>query len=176
VHGDPAQAKQLLKEAGYPNGVSFSCYNYPGIGYDITDPIIESQEAAVGIHVKVLNGAAPQSDAFFKGKSGPCLMSAYAGTPNPAEITEGILWSKSFYDAQGGDFGVDQYIDKINTTYDASGLNALYAQIWQSQKTNPGAIPMYTGPEVNVYQHNVKGWVNSPIQQEHWFGMYYTSG
>jgi ABC-type transport system substrate-binding protein len=175
VHGDPAKAKQLLAEAGYPNGVSFSCYNYPGIGYDITDPIIESQEAAVGIHVKVLNGAAPQSDAFFKGKSGPCLMSAYAGTPNPAEITEGILWSKSFYDAQSADFGVDQYIDQINTTYDQSALNTLYSKIWSVQKTNPGAIPMYTGAEVNVYQSNVKGWVNSPIQQEHWFGMYYTN-
>lgn len=173
VHGDPAKAKQLLAEAGYPNGVSFSCYNYPGIGYDITDPIIESEEAAVGIHVKVLNGAAPQSDAFFKGKSGPCLMSAYAGTPNPAEITEGILWTKSFYDAQHADFGVDKYIDQINTTYDASALNGLYQKIWQVEKTNPGAIPMYTGPEVNVYANGIKGWVVSPIQQENWFGMYY---
>jgi ABC-type transport system substrate-binding protein len=175
AQGDPAEAKQLLKDAGYPNGVSFTCYNYPGIGYDITDPIIEAQEAAVGIQVKVLNGSATQSDAFFKGGSGPCMMSAYAGTPNPAEITEGILWSKSFYDAQNADFGVDQYIDQINTTYDQAGLNALYAKIWQVEKTNPGAIPMYTGPEVNVYQNNLKGWVNSPIQQENWFGMYYAN-
>lgn len=171
--GDPAKAKALVKAAGYPNGISFTCYNYPGIGYDITDPIIESEEAAVGINVKVLNGSAPISDAFFKGKSGPCMMSAYAGTPNPAEITEGILWSKSFYDAQAADFGVDQFIDKINTTYDASGLNALYAGIWKVEQANPGAIPMYTGPEVNVYAKGIKGWVVSPIQQENWFGMFY---
>jgi peptide/nickel transport system substrate-binding protein len=175
VKGNPAKARQLVKEAGYPHGVSFTCYNYPGIGYDITDPIIESEEAAVGIHVKVLDGSPSISAAFFKGKSGPCMMSGYATPPDTIQIALSMLYSKSFYDAQGANFGVDQYLAKISTTYTNAGLQSLFKKINQVEKTNPGAAPMYTGPVINVYDKNIKGWDASPILQDNWQGMYFTS-
>lgn len=173
--GNVAEAKKLVKEAGYPNGVSFTCYNYPGLGYDITDPIIESEEAAVGIHVKVLDGSASISAGFFKGKSGPCMMSAYATPPDTIQIALSMLYSKSFYDAQAADFGVDQYLSKIPTTYTNSGLHSLFSHVWSVEKTDPGAAPMYTAPVVNVYANGIKGWIASPILQDNWSGMYYTS-
>lgn len=175
VHGDPAEARKLVKEAGYPHGVSFTCYNYPGLGYDITDPIIESEEAAVGIHVKILDGSASISAGFFKGKSGACMASAYATPPDTIQIALSMLWSKSFYDAQAADFGVDQYLSKINTTYTNNGLQKLFKGVWRVEKTDPGAAPMYTAPVVNVYDKGIKGWVASPILQDNWSGMYFTS-
>jgi peptide/nickel transport system substrate-binding protein len=176
VNGDPAKAKALVKAAGYGKGVSFTCYNYPGIGYNITDPIIEQEEAAVGIHVNVLNGNPADSGQFFKGKSGPCMMSAYLAPPNPVEITQTMLWSKSFYDAQAANFGVDSEMSKIDTTYNEAGLKKLFTKVWQTEKTNPGSAPMYAGPYINAYAKNVKGWITSPIEQDNWTGMYYTKG
>ena len=62
---NPTEAAQLVKEAGYPNGVSLTCYAQPGQGYDVTGPIIVAEEAAVGINVKLLPGGPTVVAPFF---------------------------------------------------------------------------------------------------------------
>jgi peptide/nickel transport system substrate-binding protein len=170
---DPTEAKSLLAQAGYAKGVSLSCYNYPGLGWDITDPIVISEEAAVGIHLNIITGTPAQVGPFYKGTEGPCYVSGFVATANPVQITEGLLWSKSYYDPQAANFGVDQYVDKFFTSYTAAGEKAVFSDIWNVEKTNPGTIPVYSAPAINVYDKDITGWVISPIEQDNWVGLHY---
>jgi peptide/nickel transport system substrate-binding protein len=172
---DPTRAKRLMAQAGYPNGVDATCYTYPGLGYDITAPIVISEEKAVGINIKVISGTPAQVVPFYTENLAPCYLSGWLGGPNPVTTYEGILWSKSYYNAGKTDFGVDKYINQFFTTYTTSGYNSLFDSINQAMKTNPGYAVIYANPSINVYQKNVGGWVISPFELDNWQGLYFTS-
>jgi peptide/nickel transport system substrate-binding protein len=172
---DPARARQLVKQAGYPNGVNISCYTYPGLGYDITAPVLISQLKAVGINMKVISGTPAQVVPFYTKNLAPCYLSGWGGGANPVTTYEGILWSKSYYNAGKTDFGVDKYINQFFSTYSAGSYNKLFYGINQAMKNAPGYAVEYANPAINVYASNVGGWRTSPFGLDNFQGLYLTS-
>lgn len=168
------KAKSLVKQAGYSNGVSFSCYTYPGLGWSIAGPIVEAEEAAVGIHIHLITGTPAEVGPFYEGKEGPCYASGFLATANPVQITQSLLWQPSYYNAGKTNFGVNSYIESFLTTYTSKGEANLFQKIWAVEKTDPGYAPLFTQPDINVYDSNIKGYVVSPIEQDNWMGMYYS--
>lgn len=171
---NPAKAKQLVKQAGYPNGVSLSCYEYPGLGFETAAPIIISELQAVGINVTVTPGTPAQVGAYFTDAAAPqCFLADYGG--GTAAGNYELLWSQSYYNAGKTSYGIDQYFDQFYSTYSTAGISQIATDILKSQQTDPGYAPIYTAPLVNVYQKGIGGWVTSNLGIDNWRGLYYTS-
>lgn len=172
---DPARAKQLVKQAGYPNGTDMSCYVYAGEGYDITGPIIIAEEKAVGINLKLIPGNAAQVAPFFTNKAKPqCFFATGSGQGNPFYAYLG-LWSQAYYNAGKTNFGVDQYYNQLYQTYTTAGESKIFYNIVKEETTNPGLATLYAAPAINVYQKNIGGWIISKLGLDHWQGLYFKS-
>lgn len=171
---NPKQAKKLMAQAGYSSGTSVTCYTYPGLGYTITAPIIIKQEKAVGININVKTGTPSQVVPFYTKTLSPCYLSGWATGANPVTTYEGILWSKSYYNAGKTNWGADQYITKFFTTYTTSGYNSLFTGINKVMKAAPGYAPIYRSPSVIAYKKNIKGWIVSPFGIDYWTRLYFT--
>lgn len=172
---DPTKAKALVKQAGYPNGTDMTCYEYPGLGYEIAGPIIIAEEKAVGINLKIIPGTASAVAPFFTNKAKPeCYLANYTGGSDPFQAF-GLLWSKSYYNSGKVDLGIDDFYNKFYETYTDSGQQQLAEQIEQVEATNPGYAIMFTAPLVNVYKSDVGGWVKTNLGIDNWQYLYLKS-
>lgn len=165
-----------MVQAGYAGGVNMTCYEYPGLGFEIAGPIIIAEEKAIGIHLNIIPGTPAQVGTFFTNKADPqCFFANYGGAGN-ASIAYQLLWSQAYYNAGKTNYGIDQDYTKLYSTYTTAGVQAIATDINKSQKTNPGYAPMFTAPLVNVYQKDIQGWVTSTLGIDNWRGMYYKTG
>lgn len=171
---DPAKAKQLVAQAGYPNGVNLSCYEYPGLGFETAAPIIIAEEQAVGINLSITPGTPAQVGTYFTDKASPaCFLADYGGGSAPGNYE--LLWSQSYYNAGKTNYGIDQYFDQFYQAYSSAGVAQIATSILKSQQANPGYAPMFTAPLVNVYRKGIGGWITSNLGIDNWRGLYYTS-
>jgi peptide/nickel transport system substrate-binding protein len=170
---DPARAKQLMQQAGYAGGVSMTCYEYPGLGFETAAPIIIAEEKAIGINMTVIPGTPAQVGTFFTNKAAPeCFLANYGGG-GVAAVSFELLWSKSYYNAGKTDYGIDNYFGQFYSAYSNAGIAQISYNIVKSQQANPGYAPMFTAPLVNVYQKDIAGWVTSNLGIDNWRGLYF---
>jgi ABC-type transport system substrate-binding protein len=166
---NPTKAKSIMQSLGYSPSHPYhlTCDWYPGLGYNLTDPVMIASEQAVGIDLTVVEGPETDVVGYYTNNTYPCYVSGWGGGANPVTTYEGILWSHSFYNAHfcttttscgpGTDFGDDQFIDKFFTTFTPSGLTAIFTAIDQNQITNPGNAVVYFAPTITAYAKNVAG-------------------
>ena len=171
---DPAKAKELMAQAGYANGTSMTCYEYPGLGFETAAPIIIAEEKAIGINITVIPGTPAQVTTFLTSKSAPaCFLADYGGGTASANFE--LLWSQSYYNAGKTSYGIDQYFEEFYQAYTSAGVSQIASNILRSQQANPGYAPMFTTPLVNVYRKGIAGWATSPLGLDNWRGLYYAS-
>ncbi len=163
-----AKVKQLLKQAGYPNGFSTSMYSWNTQPWTNLDTALQQQLAAVGIRVAV---HAIQQSTFF----------TLAATPNKTPMTL-TFWVADFPD--GSDFfnalvscasdipGGQNYAFYCDHSVDsqiAQGLanpsNAVkyYVAATKTLLADNPIVPLYFGTVTTVYGSNVGGFAQNPI-------------
>jgi len=180
---DPANAAKLVKESGHPNGVNVTCYAEAqdlGGNYAAIEPILIQNFKAVGINVTFQPMSSAQLGEMVAGKLGAC---AFSNSDAVDTSVWGILntykntvWSQGVFDASHVDYGTDKYINAFQATYTNAGLEQLYYNIEKQQKAVPGVLtPLFTAPEVNVYQSAIKGWYSNAFNNDHWYAMYRAS-
>jgi peptide/nickel transport system substrate-binding protein len=165
---DVAKAKQLLKQAGYPNGFSTSMYSWNTQPWTNLDTALQQQLAAVGIRVSI---DAIQESTFF----------TLAATPGKTPMTV-TFWVADFPD--GSDFfnallscaadipGGQNYPFYCNHSVDnqvAQGLanpnqatRYYVAATKMMLKDNP-IVPLYFGTVTTLFGSNVGGFAQNPI-------------
>ncbi|HWV27553.1 MAG TPA: ABC transporter substrate-binding protein [Aeromicrobium sp.] len=159
---DVDRAKQLMDEAGYDDGVKMTCFAYSGLGFETGGPIIIDQLKQIGIDLTIVPATAAQVGPFFTNKTDEQCAFANWGATEPFKAYQ-LLWSQSYYNAGKVDFGIDDDIAGFYAAYDQSSEEDLVRSILTKQKEQPGWVPIFRAPVVDVYQDDIGGWVPSKL-------------
>jgi ABC-type transport system substrate-binding protein len=135
---DPARARQLLTEAGYPNGFSAVLTVNSDDPFPTIAQIVQSQLAAVGVHITLnqVSSNALLSLEEAEPKGGGHLQldtdNWYEVQPTPADEVDAlyVTGASSNYNSYSNP-EVDALAAQARQTFDESKRNQLYAQIQQ---------------------------------------------
>jgi peptide/nickel transport system substrate-binding protein len=135
---DPAKAKQLLAEAGYPHGFSATLTISSSDPFPAIAQIVQSQLAAVGVKLSLnqvsSNALSSLEAAAAKGGSHLQLDADdwYEVQPTPADEVNALYTTgaSSNYNSYSNS-EVDRLAAQARETFDETTRNKLYAQIQQ---------------------------------------------
>jgi peptide/nickel transport system substrate-binding protein len=127
---DPAKAKKLLAEAGYPNGIDVGDFAaIPGFP-TVADAVVNDLNA-VGIRVRLRQMERATFYANWLEKKLPALyMAASGNSGNAASRVESFIWSKGSY-ANGGYPDIDELFLRQGGERDLAKREAMLDQIQQ---------------------------------------------
>lgn len=156
----PEEAKKLLAEAGYPDGITFSLCAPASAGTPLPSPklvdIMREQMKPVGIKVEsqqVASGAACVE--LFNKKSLPTFMATWSGRPDPAITYAQVLSTKTAYNVGQTKFGeAEDVIAKLYETSDRAEQKKLIDKLNELWVEHVPMITLYY--YVNAVAYNAK--------------------
>jgi peptide/nickel transport system substrate-binding protein len=144
---DPAKAKELLKEAGYPDG--FSTTIIGDVSFVSTDIMtaVQAYLAAVGINAKV-DMADPARYADWRRQSGwtdALMFMRNGGFPWPPNLASFILdANRNDYHSMARPAGCQDLLDKLLKATEPDQQEALAKQLEKMLFDNATFLPLYT--------------------------------
>ncbi len=157
---DPVQAKKLLAEAGYPDGISLKVCGTPVLGYGPEIVAIEQEQmkaAGIRIEATMLAGSACQQ-AWQSRNEYHLRQGGWSGRPDPWMTYQQIFASNGEYNRTKQKFpGVDEMLNDLLSAYSQEDQKKLYDKlnaVWVEQFP---WIPLFYGSNVAVYAQNVAG-------------------
>jgi ABC-type transport system substrate-binding protein len=159
---DPVKAKQLLAQAGMPNGFSFELLVGTNKTFNLAETIMQEQLAKIGIKMKInIADSVTVRTARRDGTFAASFASVLTGRPTAVSYIE------SFYTKDGsnnpGHFevpGVAEDVLKLQSTTDMNVLKPAMADaITKITEAGPPVIPLLTQRPIFAHTPQVKGLV-----------------
>ena len=162
---DVAKAKQLLTEAGYPNGFDMKLRIIVGYATMAANaPVIAANLKDVGINVTVETVDLGVWIEEWRAFRAPVTLNAWGGFMDPD-----LLYYRHFHSApKGADFRrwknakADDLLDKGRGTVDPAKRKPYYDELQKLIAEDPIMVPLYSADLLNVMQKSVKGYVQHP--------------
>ena len=157
---NPEKAKELLKEAGYPNGFKATLKLPPPSYARRGGEIIAQQLKAVGVDVQIIPVEWAQwlSDVF-KNKDYDLTIVSHT---EPADY--GIYARDAYYFDYHSD-AIKALMEKLNLATEAETRNALIGDIQKKIAADAVNVFLFELAKTGVWDAKIKGlWANSPIQ------------
>jgi peptide/nickel transport system substrate-binding protein len=172
---NPALARKLLKEGGYPNGVSITLNSTSE--YDSLAEQVQGQLAEVGIKATIKDGPQDtQTQYLYLDKTIPFSDDETAGRNSPAEMLDVLYSQQGLMNVDGKTAttppAVTAALNKALTVpldsrdYASALQNAVQTSVTQ----DPIHIWLYTQPRIFAYNSNVTG-IPQDLVQQRWEGV-----
>lgn len=167
---DIAKGKQLLTDAGFPNGLTTDLYSWNTPPFTALDPQIQQDLAKIGIkvNVKAVTQSAFNEVASDPDKSPMTLAFWVADFPDGSNFYGALLscdaaipggQNYSFYCNKD----VDALVKKALATNDAAELAAVYKEAGTKMLADNPLVPLYYGSKTEVFGKKVGGYHPQPI-------------
>jgi peptide/nickel transport system substrate-binding protein len=162
---DPAKAKQLLTEAGYPDGLELE-FKYPTGRYAQDKEVAEALSAQLNKAGFKIKQVVMESGKFLElenqRKLGPFFFVGSLTVPDAHyQLNQSITSANYTYFSDSKN---DDLIDRANKTLDEKERLALYAQATQLVCENPSHVFLYSPKDVYAGKKSVTGFVARPDQ------------
>ncbi len=158
---DPAKVHDLLKQAGYPNGVTIK-----GLGYQTSAEarllqVIQQQLKSSGINMTFsLPQVATAAEDFFVSKTYNMICSSWSGRPDPSQTATELLSSASFYNAAAySPPGMASALAAAAGDQTQSGRAAALRTITALNQKYVVWLPLLNEPNVTAIDNTVQGLV-----------------
>lgn len=163
---DPAKAKQLLAQAGYPNGFSFTFKTSTDAEANSRAQVMQQMLKQVGINMQIQSN---EMSTFFEdiGKGNFQMYSLSRNGIADPDFYYVIFFSKNTPpDGQNRGYynnpKLDQLILQGRSTFDRAKRKPVYEQIQQIVATDLPYISLYMQDNVAIMRGNISGYVQYP--------------
>jgi ABC-type transport system substrate-binding protein len=160
IRYNPEKAKELLAQAGFPDGLTLHvcASNSLAAGSDITDIEREQMRAAgITLNVTMMTSSACLQ-AYNLRKEFPLWQGRFTGRPHPYMTYQQYFGSSGQYNKTKHAFpGVDEILDQIAATEDTEVQRSLFAKLdalWIEQFP---VIPLFFLPNFSAYSDKIAG-------------------
>jgi peptide/nickel transport system substrate-binding protein len=159
---DPAKAKTLLAEAGYPNGFTFTI-KVPQMSYTTrAAQIMQAMFAEIGVTMNIVPSEFPAKwiEEVFTNKDYDMTIIDHA---EPMDID---IYSRPGYYFNYHNDAFDKVVDQALVTSDPAKRDQLYGEAQRMLADQVPALYLYDLPFLNVQSAKLKGmWKNQPIPE-----------
>ena len=163
---DPAKAKALLAEAGYPNGFEYTLSPPAVTVFQQISQLMQEQLGAVGIKVTLQPVAASEAYAHVVDGTLNLTPTRWTQRADPDGLITILFDSKGFANTtKYSNPKVDALLQEARTTYDIPARKKLYAEAQQLIVTDLPVVPLIFGAEYAALRNNVYGfqWIADGI-------------
>ncbi len=163
---DPAKAKQLLAEAGYPNGFSFTFKTSQDMEANSRAQVIQQMLKEAGITMQIRSN---EMSTFFAdiGKGNFQMYSLSRNGISDPDFYYVLFYSKNI-PPEGQNRGyyvsprVDQLLMEGRSTFDRAKRKPKYEEVQKILATDLPYISLYMQDNVAVMRNNIEGYVQYP--------------
>jgi peptide/nickel transport system substrate-binding protein len=172
---NPAKAKQLLAQAGYPHGIKITLDSVSTD--DSLAEQLQSQLKAAGITVTIKDiPADTETQYLYLDKTIPFAIDGTAGRTSPVEMLDVLYSQQGLMNVDGkaatDSSAVTQALGKALTVPldSASYATVLQSTVATAVQTDPIHIWLYTNPRIFAYSPKVTG-IPYDLVQQRWEGV-----
>jgi ABC-type transport system substrate-binding protein len=156
---DPEKAKELLAEAGYPDGITFDAVTTDRDFYQRQAVAVQDMIKASGFTVNIVTvPAAEVNNAIYVRKEFDASIIAHQGSNNPGLTLERKFSTTGAANPSGvGDEEIDRLLAEAAATTDIDEQTELYKQVEVLVMEQALAVPFLFQPAATITTSKVKG-------------------
>jgi ABC-type transport system substrate-binding protein len=159
---DPAKAKSLLADAGYPNRIEIPMLGFPDQTNIRFQELMMAQLERAGIRLKITRGANFQTSTDFFGpeKKGAGRISPSGGRADPGQFYSQLYSKNAFYNAGGKESpGFPELLAATEAATDPAARKAAFYKLQHLTVTQGLTVPMLITVGLSVATPKVQGLV-----------------
>ena len=163
---DPARAKALLAEAGYPNGFEYELSTPQVTVFQQINQLLQEQLGAVGIKLRLQPVASSEWYARVVAGTTNMTPTRWTQRADPDGLLYILFHSKGFANTMKyRNEHVDALLDQARTIYDIATRKRLYAEAQQQIVSDLPMVPLIFGAEYAALRRTVGGfeWIPDEI-------------
>lgn len=160
---DPAEARRLLAEAGYPDGLALTMDVTTGSAQ--IGEIVAGQLADIGVRVTLRPLEVSLFNAqWTSGRTGDLVGASWGAAGDPQAYLEMLVHSDGFLSGYGNP-RADELIEASARTLDAGERLALLHELQQVLFDDPAALYLWSTADIYAHSSALVGWRPHPTER-----------
>ncbi len=159
---DAEQAKKLLADAGYPDGIDIELYTSSS-GSGLVELATAFKAQAEASNIRVTINQAPAEDYWSNiWLKKPLVVTAWSGKAADAALSRPFLSEAEWNETHWKNKEFDNYIFQARKTLDENARGELYKKAQQLVRDDSGALILLFSDAIGATRANVKNWSLHP--------------